>query len=122
VQSDSALKVAWLRAFFDAEAYVYVNGRRIRVESVNGNGLAQVLKLLKSLDINSSFYTYKRKNKKWKLNYILTIGRKSDIQKYARLICFNNIEKKRKLRQLLRVCRGAGTRPTGQKERPTSSR
>ncbi len=92
---DRTSKIEWLRAFFDSEAYVHK--KYLRIQSVNKQGILDVKKLLKGFDINTSFYTYKPKNRRWNRNYILCIIKKNEITKYAKLISFNHTAKFKKL-------------------------
>ena len=85
----------FLRAIFDCEAHVGKNN--IQFQSVNQNGINQLRELLASFEIESRIYRYKRKNIKWGINYILVIGRKENIKKYANCIGFNHSRKMAKL-------------------------
>ncbi len=88
-------KIEWLRAFFDAEAYVHQ--KYIRVQSVNGEGLKEVKELLGDLNIYSKIYEYMPKQKNHKKVYMLTIIRKKDKLHYKSLIGFNHTTKLKKL-------------------------
>jgi len=81
----------WLRAFFDAEAYV--NDKEIRVQSVNKTGLCQVKAMLGTFGILCREYTYKRKNKRWNINYHLAIYGRVNRCNFLKKVGFNHIKK-----------------------------
>lgn len=92
-------KTNWVKAFFDCESHVNTTKNiRLQVQSVNYDGLADVKCLLNELGIETTrIYKYERKEKNWNTNYILEIGRISEVQKYASIIGFNHPFKKAKL-------------------------
>ena len=92
-------KIEWLKAFFDSEGHVHK--KYIRVQSVNGKGLIKIKTLLDELQIHSRIYSYTPKNKNWNKNYMLTIYRISDKQRYLDLIGFNHTAKLKKLDKIL---------------------
>lgn len=93
-------KKEFVRAFFDCEAYV---GRRmIQVQSVNKEGLKQIMGLLKEFEIESKLYEYHRKNKNWNTNYILCIMKKDSRERYLNNIGFNHLSKQKKLENMPR--------------------
>ncbi len=85
----------WLRAFFDAEAYV--SDKEIRVQSVNKIGLRQVKSMLEAFGITCREYTYKRKNKRWNINYHLAIRGQENRYYFLKKVGFNHIKKLNKL-------------------------
>ena len=90
------MKVEWLRAFFDCEAYVGKN--KIQLQSVNKAGIYDIKFLLDGLGIEvSKIYDYRRKQKNWNINYLLEIRRKTSLKKYLNLIGFNHSYKRYKL-------------------------
>lgn len=93
------LKIEWLRAFFDCEAYVGKN--YVRIQSVNKKGIDDIHILLRKFDIESRLYIYERKNKNWNTNYILSIGRKDSIKKFYKTIGFNHSRKLEKIKTLV---------------------
>lgn len=101
VFSDLLYKSEFLRAIFDCESHVSKNN--IQLQSVNQNGVNQLRELLAAFGIESKIYRYKRKNSKWGINYILVIGRKENIKKYAEFIGFNHSIKIKKLALLAGV-------------------
>ncbi len=94
------MKVEWLKAFFDCESYVGKN--KIQLQSVNKKGICEIKDLLENLDIETSkIYKYERKQKNWNTNYLLEIRKKSNLNKYLKLIGFNHSSKKNKLKSQL---------------------
>jgi len=101
VQKKKSLMREWLRAFFDAEAYV---GRaHIKVQSVNGTGLKQVAAMLEKFGMSPKMYTYKPKISNWSKVYILIINRKADRIKFLNRIGFNHRKKQKLLRSMMKV-------------------
>lgn len=91
-------KIEWLRAIFDCESYV--GKKDIRIQSVSKKGVYSIQKLLNEFGITSKTYKYKRKNKNWNVNYILSIMGKENIKKYSDLIGFNHSKKQIKLKNM----------------------
>lgn len=91
-------KIEWMRAMFDCEAHV--GKKMIQVQSVSWKGLNSVKRLLEEFQIKSKIYEYQRKNRNWNTNYLLTITKRENIIKYAKLVGFNHPIKLRKLRNL----------------------
>ena len=99
-------KTEWLKAIFDCEAYVSIKHRKyINFQSVSKTGIYSIQKLLKEFEIESSIYTYKRKNPKWNLNYLLFIRKKENLNKFNKSIGFNHLKKQERLNQ---ICQRAG--------------
>lgn len=76
----------WLRAFFDAEAWVELQeakSRSVRVDCINKNGLQQIAELLKKFGVNSQL-TVRERNYMWRLN----ICGKENLQKFQDKIGF----------------------------------
>lgn len=94
------LKIAWLKAFFDCEGYVNPNGKVIQIQCVNKLGINQVKNMLASLRIESNICVYKRKNKNWNTNFVLSITGEN-IEKFAKMINFNHDKKLKKLRRII---------------------
>lgn len=92
-------KVEWLRAFFDCEGYVGKN--HIKINCVNIVGLRQVRTLLNAFEINSKFYIFEPKNKRWSKYGILRIGNKVDLIKYNNIVGFNHKIKSQKLLKII---------------------
>jgi len=86
----------WLRAFFDAEAYV--GRKRICVQCVNRNGLTQVEEMLKRIGIESRRYEYTRKNPNWNINYHLVITGLGNKVAFLKRVGFNHKKKLNKLK------------------------
>ncbi len=91
----------WLRAFFDAEAYV--GKSHIKVQSVNGIGLKKVATMLEEFGIIPRFYTYEPKRSNWSKVYILIINKKSDRTMFLNRIGFNHIKKQQLLRSIVKI-------------------
>lgn len=85
----------WIRVFFDSGAHV--NAREIRVQSVNENGLHQVKLMLERFGIASREYSYKRKNKRWNINYHLVISGQVNRSNFLKRVGFNHIKKLNKI-------------------------
>ncbi len=86
----------WLRAFFDAEAYV--GQKRICVQCVNRDGLTQVEGMLKGIGIESRRYEYTRKNPNWNINYHLVITGLRNKVAFLKRVGFNHKKKLNKLK------------------------
>lgn len=96
------MKIEWLRAFFDSEAFV--GDRTIQVQSVNKNGLNDIKKLLLDFGVETTkIYEYKRKNKNWNINYLLNICGKENLKNYLKLVSFTHSIKRKKLET---ICAG----------------
>jgi len=87
IAKNKLLSKCWLRAFFDGEATVYYDKKHrkkeIRLDSVNGDSLKNVSKMLENFSIKNSFrgpYSDER--------FRLTISRKENLTKYKRFIGF----------------------------------
>ena len=91
VFSNVSYQSEFLRAIFDCESHVSKNN--IQFQSVNPDGINQLRGLLANFEIDSKIYRYQRKNSRWNINYILVIGKKESIKKYAELIGFNHSAK-----------------------------
>lgn len=87
----------WLRAFFDDEATVEALGKRVRIKSVNQRGLGQVGRMLRLDGILSSITGPNSDD-----TYYLTIS-KMGLRRYLKVIGFNHLEKKHRLRRVLSV-------------------
>ncbi|MEW6063074.1 MAG: LAGLIDADG family homing endonuclease [Nanoarchaeota archaeon] len=88
-------KIEWLRCFIDCDGYVSKRGT-IQIQSVNRGGIKNIITLLKELGINSTLTKYVRNNKKWNINYILTIN-KSELFKMKKLFKLLHPNKKMRL-------------------------
>jgi len=94
--SSKKSKAEFLRAYFDCEGYV--NNRVVRVESVNNIGLTEIQKmLLEDFGIESKMYHYRRKQKLWNVNHILSIHKNSERIKFLKEIGFDHSRKKKLL-------------------------
>lgn len=94
VMSTENLKF-WLRAFFDCEAWVEVQGRknrRIGLDSINHEGLIEIQKSLKLFGIESQIRTVKDRN-----IFRLQIFGKTNIENFAKKIGFVHPDKNKKL-------------------------
>lgn len=89
------LKIEWLRAFFDCEAYV--GKGKICLQVINKKGIHDVKKLLEEFGIESRIYKYERKNLNWKTNYLLFINKKESRKIFLNKIGFNHSLKLGKL-------------------------
>lgn len=98
-------KIEWLRAIFDCEAYVYEDKNKISFQTVSLKGIKSIKKLLDEFGIDSKIYSYKRKNPKWNINYLLFIEGKNKIGKFYNEIGFNHLNKQLKLKNM---CQRAG--------------
>ena len=92
----------WLKSFFDAEAYVNLNSKCIKVSSVNQNGLNEIRSVLKrKFKIDSVIYSYVPKNVNHSKTYLLHIFGVKNLSKYFQKIGFNHKIKLSKLYKLL---------------------
>ncbi len=92
-------QIEWIKAFFDAEAYVH--NKYIRVQSVNSQGLIQIKYILKNLGIHSRIYEYTPTKKEHNKVFMLTIYRNEAKKRYLCLIGFNHTIKLKKLKATL---------------------
>lgn len=98
---DKKSKIEWIRAFFDAEAYV--GPTHIKVHSVNQTGLSQIKNMLwEDFEIKSKIYSYIPKNINHSTQYLLLIMSKEMRKKYLKEIGFFHKLKKDKLLNSLR--------------------
>ncbi len=98
IYNSFSLSKEWLRAFFDDEATVENSKdrhKRIRVKSVNEDGLEQVRKMISKLGINANI-TGPNCDKTW----YLTV---KDFEKYNNLIGFNHTIKSNKLQNMVEM-------------------
>ncbi len=91
--------IAWIRAFYSAEAYV--SNEVIRVQTVNHQGMKQLSEAFKSLDIVHRTYTFTPKNKNHSQVHILIISNYAMRRRYAKLIGFWHDNKTRTLSKAL---------------------
>jgi len=91
--------IAWIRAFYSAEAYV--SNAVIRVQTINKQGMKQLSQALKSLDIIHRTYTYTPKKKNHSQVYIIIISNYAMRIKYEKLIGFWHQKKTQALRKAL---------------------
>ncbi|MBW2976410.1 hypothetical protein KY347_03115 [Candidatus Woesearchaeota archaeon] len=99
VSASKEIKIQWLKAFFDDEAYVSKTQKRIVLNIVNYKGLKQIQSLLNNLNIVSRLngpYYYKKF-----YSYHLTIY-KNNLLTYSNLIGFNHTKKRRILQELVK--------------------
>ncbi|MEK6968881.1 MAG: LAGLIDADG family homing endonuclease [Nanoarchaeota archaeon] len=89
-------KVAWLKAFFSAEAYV--NKKSIKIQTVNKTGMGEISKLLDEFQIKHRTYEYQPKKKNHSRVYIIFIGPKSERKKYYEEIGFYHSKKNKILK------------------------
>ena len=97
--SEAGTKVAWLRGFFSAEAYV---GRRvIKLQTVNMKGMDSVSELLFDLGIHHTRHTYYSKNPNHSVVSIICISSKDARLKFFHEIGFWHSKKTAKLAESL---------------------
>lgn len=94
-ESEKSVRAEWLRAFCDDESTVDIENKRIRIKSVNFNGLNQVKNLFETVGINPRI-TGPNIDKTW----YLTIPR-SEILEFAKLIKLKHYERQMKIIQIL---------------------
>lgn len=89
----------WLRAFFDCEGWVELDGRknrRIGLDSINKKGLIQVQSSLKLIGINSKIRKIANRST-WRLQ----IFGKNNIEKFSQEVGFLHQTKKKKLQEIV---------------------
>lgn len=91
--------IAWLRAFFSAEAHV--NDAVVRVQTVNKRGMKQVSQALTSLGIANKMYKYTPKQSNHSQVHIVIISHYAMRQKYRQLIGFWHKDKMQTLLKAL---------------------
>ncbi len=79
--SDKTIKIEWLKAFFEDEAYHEKRYNRLKTKSMNYNGLRDVKEMLGSLDIESSL-TGPNCDK----SYYLTIPRFNSLAEFSSFV------------------------------------
>lgn len=84
----------WIRAFFDDEGTVDISRKRVRVKSVNLNGLKQVQRLFEIIGIGSKITGPNCDN-----TWYITI---KDLTNFNNKIGFSEPNKRRKLKNLIR--------------------
>lgn len=99
VKKDEKLAAAWLSAFFSCEGYVSYNC--IRIQTVNKQGMLEVMKLLDMLNIVYSYYEYAPKVKNHSKNYIINISKKSERLIFLQRVGFWHSTKQALLRKTL---------------------
>ena len=104
LQSQKRIKTNWLRAFFDDEATVCKDKKRIRVKSMNHFGLQQVARLLGDIGIKTKI-TGQSCDRSWYLNVY-----RDDIEKYQKLVNFLHPEKNKKLEASVNYVKRSGLR------------
>lgn len=92
-------KIAWLKAFFSAEAYVGKD--HIKIQTVNEIGMVQLKHLLEEVGINSKLYYYNSKKLNEKTVHIVNIRGKENMLKYAQTVGFWHSRKAQKLAESL---------------------
>ncbi|MDE1869825.1 MAG: hypothetical protein KGH71_02445 [Candidatus Micrarchaeota archaeon] len=90
------LQLEWLKAFFDDEGTVDTSRKRVRIKSVNKNGLEQIGIMLSQVGIKSVI-TGPNSDKTW----YLTVN-KGDLIKFSKFIGFRHVKRKIKLKALVR--------------------
>jgi len=89
--------VAFLRGIFDAEGYVAIQSRQIRL-AITNQAIAKVLHyLLSRLGIGSSFYKIKRKEPNWSDIYLISLNNHLAFEKFSKFIGFSSKKKARRL-------------------------
>jgi hypothetical protein len=97
ISASDDIKLEWLRALFDDEAYVSIKQKRIVLNMVNKKGLEQIKKLLNEFNIQSTLNgPYRYKNFE---SYHLLIYH-DYIKIFAGLIGFNHPKKKVSLNKI----------------------
>jgi len=97
--SEAGAKIAWLRGFFSAEAYV---GKKvIKLQTVNAKGMDSVSELLSELGINHTRHTYTDKNPNHSAVSIICINSKEARSKFFHEIGFWHSKKTAKLAESL---------------------
>ena len=94
-RSKRIVRAEWLRAFCDDESTVDTENRRIRIKSVNFNGLNQVKNLFETVGIKPRI-TGPNIDKTW----YLTIP-KPEISKFAKIIKLKHKERQMKIERIL---------------------
>jgi len=101
LDSNKKIICAWIRAFFDDEAYVEVPKKRICVNSVNAKGLRQVQKLLAKVRVVNTTFNGPYKYKDC-VSYRLTVLKES-VTNYAKEIGFFHPQKICQLNRALQL-------------------
>lgn len=92
-------KIAWIKGFYSAEAYVGKNV--IKVQTVNKKGMKQLSEILKELLIDHKKYVYNSSNANEKEVHIICILRRKARRKYYEEIGFWHSKKTNALKKAL---------------------
>jgi DNA-binding transcriptional regulator WhiA len=92
-------KKYWLKAFFSAEGTV--NSCRIKIQSINKEGLKQVSKLLNDFNIDHREYTYIPHKPSYSQVYVIMIMKRNSRRKFAKEIGFWHTKKEKILAKSL---------------------
>jgi hypothetical protein len=92
-------KENWLKAFFSAEAYV--SSKSIKIQTVNREGILDVISMLKSIGIHSTYYEYKPKKENHSKVFMLFINKREDRLKFFNKIGFWHEKKTKTLSEAL---------------------
>ena len=98
---DQKGKINWLKAFFSAEGYV--GKQHIKVQSINKQGLLDVVKMLNELEIENHFYEYYPKKENTSTVFIIMITKKEARKKYLEIVGFWHSKKTLALKKALNL-------------------
>lgn len=104
LSASNEIKVEWLRAFFDDEAYVEISHSRIVLNCVNERGLRKIGKMLLGLGISSRFYGPYYKGEFYIFRLVVS---SADIERFSQIIGFTHPKKQESLSRILRNKGGA---------------
>ncbi len=95
INSSNEIRLNWLKAFFDDEAYFKLKKKAIIVETVNGIGMKQISDMLTGFGIQNSFYFIKSKNT-WRVAIY-----RNNVVTYKHLISPSHPKKKENLEKIV---------------------
>ncbi len=96
------IKIEWLKAFFDDEAHVSTNSKKIILSIINKKGIKQIKRMLSQIGVTSQLrgpYSYTFRSKKGQKYYLIIP--KKEIIKYSTIIGFYHPNKAKALRDIV---------------------
>lgn len=91
--SDSNIKIAFLRGFFDSEGEIDKKSCRVGATSMNLNGLVEIKRMLEDFGIRNTIIKRKDPRPNTHQKYILRINDKNSIESFNELIGFTILRK-----------------------------
>ena len=109
---NNKLKLAVIRGLFDTDGCIYLEKRkgkiypRVEIRTTSSPLAYQVIKILRGVHIRATLYIIKRKNKKWKDIYCISIRGLNESIKFFKLIKPKNSKHLSKFKKLFQSSSG----------------